>query len=335
MLFNVPLSATALLALTQVALAAPSRVEQRRVVKRVPGSAGAPPVCKTRYGPKSSAEGAIPANPQTATTACPIYANQTIEIPVYFYVPWSGSKTEVGNYYTASRLKSGIIDDLNRFYGQYKPRIKFTMKTPKYKQVTDDTWEEYFYFAPETEEEVNEMNSYLALPARGPVSSRGANQMRELWIYMLPALGGDGTLGFAYVPQSRFPFTHDGVYLDATQAMAGEDHATTTHEIGHWLRLLHTFEDGCKGTDFVSDTPPWQLDFSRRGTLLCKGSEGYDWNKIDSICGGTKGDAIKNIKNIMSYSDDRCQTDFTWGQRKRYWDGAVNYRQFKPVCALK
>ncbi|KAK4047167.1 hypothetical protein OIV83_005619 [Microbotryomycetes sp. JL201] len=342
MLLKGSLGVSALLALTRFALAAPSKLESESVEKRAPDS-GLKPACNTRYGPKSSAEGAVPANPQTATTACPIYANQTIEIPVFTYIPYFKNKTVANNYLTTTQLMKGI-NDMNRIYSQYKPRIQFKLQTPKYKQVTSAAaWEAYFY-ADESEDQrkseaqiipeclltgLVSVNELLTIPARGPLSSRGPNQMRQLWLYLLPAIS-DGSLAFAFIPESRFPFLHDGVYIDTKRWFV--DQATLAHEVGHWLRLQHTFEGGCTGTDFVSDTPPWKLDFADKGSLLCKGSTGYDWNKISNPCGRSKGEAIKNIKNIMSYSDDRCQFEFTWGQRKRFWEAAVNYRVFKPVC---
>ncbi|KAK4047169.1 hypothetical protein OIV83_005621, partial [Microbotryomycetes sp. JL201] len=285
--------------------------------------------CQTRFGPESAADAASPSNPQTATTACPVYANQTVEIPVYTYIPYYDTKTLANNYFTTTQLMKGI-NDLNKHYGQYKPRIKFTLKTPKYKRITDDDiWDELHYLEPADEEDIDYLNEMVTIPARGQLSTRGSTQMRQLWLYLLPGIGTQGTLGYSFVPQSKTPFLHDGVFLDASRWL--EDQATVAHEVGHWLRLLHTFEGGCKGTDFVSDTPPWQ-DTSNAESISCKGSPGYSYNDIVNPCKGSKSDAIKNIKNIMSYSDDHCQIEFTFGQRKRFWDAATNYRLFKPVC---
>jgi len=86
---------------------------------------------------------------------------------------------------------------------------------------------------------------------------------------------------------------------------------TTTHEVGHWLGLLHTWGDvecttaNCQcGDDFIEDTPPAQIP---NETLTCP--------EIFSTCGGVR--TRNMIENYMDYSVDRCMNIFTQGQKAR------------------
>ena len=112
----------------------------------------------------------------------------------------------------------------------------------------------------------------------------------------------------------------DGVIIDyrnfgrnigtTTQGVYTEGR-TTTHEIGHWLGLLHTWGDVvCDsptcicGTDFINDTPAAQFP---NETLGCP--------ELFSVCGGVQ--TRNMIENYMDYSPDRCMNIFTQGQKDR------------------
>jgi Pregnancy-associated plasma protein-A/Secretion system C-terminal sorting domain len=68
-----------------------------------------------------------------------------------------------------------------------------------------------------------------------------------------------------------------------------------THEIGHWLNVLHIFEGGCSGTDFCADTPP-----QREPTSSCPNFTQTSCNNDGNM-----------YQNYMDYSYDNCKNLFT------------------------
>ncbi len=76
---------------------------------------------------------------------------------------------------------------------------------------------------------------------------------------------------------------------------------TTTHEVGHWLGLRHTWGDGgCTVDDYCDDTP------------VCNGQlYGCNAHPV-SQCGNDR-----MIENYMDYSDDGCMNIFTIDQAVR------------------
>ena len=79
---------------------------------------------------------------------------------------------------------------------------------------------------------------------------------------------------------------------------------TTTHEVGHWLGLLHTTADEACGNDFCDDTP--QIESLNLNTTCVP---------INSNCSGVQ--RANMIENYMDYSPDRCMNIFTNDQKTR------------------
>jgi hypothetical protein len=129
--------------------------------------------------------------------------------------------------------------------------------------------------------------------------------------------------GFYVLGYSSFPFefpegsSMHGVLLHPAAVPGGWDprynnFGLTPHEVGHYLGLMHTFQNGCQGNgDHVADTPaqaqphngcPADLD-------TCADAEGPD-----------------DVHNFMNYSDDRCSQHFTPGQVERAIQMTGTYR---------
>jgi len=154
----------------------------------------------------------------------------------------------------------------------------------------------------------------------------------NIWVCDLKGRNDNGTenenpLGYAQFPGG--PADRDGVVIDytcmGTTGTAGTGgHAafnlgrTATHEIGHWLNLLHIWGDdfdprdpsnprGCNQSDNIVDTP------NQRGpTTSCPGS----FPTTVEACSDT-GTNGPMYMNYMDYTDDRCMYMFTIGQVSR------------------
>jgi Pregnancy-associated plasma protein-A len=92
------------------------------------------------------------------------------------------------------------------------------------------------------------------------------------------------------------------------------------HEVGHWLGLWHTFQGGCDAPgDGIADTP-----------AEAKAHDDCDTPTRDS-CPHDPG--FDPIYNHMSYSPEKCRTQFTQGQReamRAYW---FKYKVPRPPVA--
>jgi len=127
------------------------------------------------------------------------------------------------------------------------------------------------------------------------------------------------TLGYSTLPYSGLGNSSGLVCLQSE--WGGANSETGTHELGHFLGLFHTFQNGCGGNcsstgDYVCDTPPtFEATFTCSNTLnTCSndasGPDPYNANVLDQV------------ENYMSYDD--CGKMFSLGQKALIFDNFVN-----------
>lgn len=125
---------------------------------------------------------------------------------------------------------------------------------------------------------------YAAFPTNGLDDDNGVVQRTDCWgrVGSVGGPGGDNDLG-----------------------------RTGTHEMGHMVDLLHTFQSGCGSSnctttgDRVCDTPPQDQEFY--GSPATR----------DNPCSNDFPDLLPNHRNYMDYSNDASTNHFTKGQGLR------------------
>ncbi len=145
----------------------------------------------------------------------------------------------------------------------------------------------------------------------------------NIWVVKnISSSTGDEILGYANPPDGPNPQIHGivvaGKYfgtLGSVQSPYNKGR-TATHEIGHFLGLLHTF-----GTNGTCDGPG-SLNCLNAGDRVCDTPSEQDAKYgcptgapntcVDNLC-----DAPDPIRNYMNYVDDLCMDQFTAGQVTR------------------
>lgn len=152
------------------------------------------------------------------------------------------------------------------------------------------------------------------------LASWPSDRYLNIWVV---TLGAGGYLGIAQYPsaegvpgldmsEAELAAT-DGVIIDhrafgsnTGTAISGiyKDGRTATHEIGHWLGLIHTWGDEVCGTDYCADTPPAE-----------RANRSRNCTELFSTCNGVR--TRNMIENYLDYSPDLCMNTFTNDQKKR------------------
>lgn len=134
---------------------------------------------------------------------------------------------------------------------------------------------------------------------------------RYLNIYIVKSISGNvgGYSSFPYSPPEEDGMVVRNDLFGDIGTAASASGRTTTHEIGHWFGLYHTFnggcgQDTCSDGDYVCDTPP-------------VANPNFSCNLSANSCSNDSPNLSDQVRNYMDYSPDACKNLFTNGQKVR------------------
>ncbi|KAJ7836201.1 hypothetical protein B0H13DRAFT_2678210 [Mycena leptocephala] len=266
--------------------------------------------------------------PRAAVPDCPNVAPATANLNVHLHVVYA-NETYEGGFLSDDQIATQMTF-LNSEWGKFIP-LTFTLVN-----TTRTLNEEGFLYAREKVSDIR-TNVVTTLHTGGAL---------DINVY---------TVSFSLVPDLRgfssFPWDYKNATVDDGSSISVHyfiSHTSDTvacrifikwnslpggslnsnggslvHEVGHWLGLYHTWQDGCDPTnDDVDDTPAEDPINAMRGLQTCPAS-------FDSC---PKMPGQDPIHNYMTYASDDCRTEFTKGQVARVLEQSGTYRSLTLAC---
>jgi hypothetical protein len=237
---------------------------------------------------------AIERNLKSRRASAPVErAPGSVSIRVFFHII-KNTSGEGGVSEAALRNQINVLNEAfaGRGPGGVGAPTPFTFELAGFEETVNDAW---FNMRYEVQPQQAEIQAKATL-------NKGGRSALNIYTVRLP---------FQPFGWARFPWEPEnvqGVVIGFNTLPGGSEPFfnqgdTATHEVGHWLGLFHTFENGCNAPgDQVDDTPP-----ESGATRMCPPAP-------DSCPGDGKRDSIRNFMNL---TNDQCMFQFTTDQARR------------------
>jgi hypothetical protein len=267
--------------------------------------------CDTYNYGKKNAGSSLAANNNRSVSTRDILKDEIIVIPVVIHLLYHTATENISNEQILSQL-----DVLNK---DYRRLNRDTSKTPAaFAPVAADTRITFCLAKKDPEgrpttgiiRKYTSVENWLSDDGMKYAAQGGDNAWdpkRYLNIWVCNLFGR--TLGYSSLPGTQpdkdgLVIKYSVVGTTGITTYPFDKGRTATHEVGHWLGLMHLWGDKSCGNDGIDDTPP-QQSFNN-------GCPSFPHTTACSV--NSNGDMFMNF---MDLTDDACMNMFTIGQKNK------------------